>query len=63
MQARLLFKSAHMWTNISNHLTWYAKNAELELGGPRGGGSRRGIRPGGGPVDGVGFGLGIYPGY
>jgi len=31
-----LFKSVSMWTNISNHLAWHAKNAELELGGPRG---------------------------
>jgi len=25
-----------MWTNISNRLAWHAKNAELELGGPKG---------------------------
>ena len=33
---RFLLKSATMWSSISNLLTQHAKNAELELGGPRG---------------------------
>ena len=33
--AKFLFKSAPMWTNISNHLIFHSKNAELGLGGPR----------------------------
>ena len=34
--AEILFNTAFMWTSISNRLTLPAKNAELELGGPRG---------------------------